>query len=200
MIARNIFFIFIIVACLSCKPTVDTPEALMKYVVTPEHGLVKENRVENIGIKVMYRPHDIILEQSLDEKQRSRKLVDSARNALHDYTYFVLKLDNDKKEVINRYAHSAQFQDAINYVSFEIGKDIRLIQENDTIPVFDFVSARAFGMAESTDVLVGFQTNILEKSGMCVFQFNDSFFGTGLNHFEFKISDIKSIPTLSLNL
>jgi hypothetical protein len=197
---RPIIFSLMASICINVacsKKEVETPQELMQYVANPENGLVKVTTEGDVTIEVFYRPHDIILQQRLDGVKVSQQRIDSIKTDILEYAYFAMKLKKADRSIVNAYANSDNFELASNYVSFQIGKDIRLIVDSDTIPVFDFISSQSFEASNSTDVLFVFKKNIIDINGSCVFQFDDNFFGSGLNRFEFNIADIKSIPSLS---
>ena len=167
--------------------------------MNPEHGLIQKVEKGNTVLEMYYKPKELIIAQELsthptdDEKKSLASTYDSL-------DYFVLRLSRNKQEIENSYASDpAQFTEVLSYLSYYIGSDLYMIQQQDTLPILDVVYARTFGAMDATNLMAVFNSNLAAKSGKTTVYFNDTRFGTGLNEFVFDTDKIKSIPTLKFN-
>lgn len=198
MIARLSIFSSLILL-IACNPAhVDSAEELVSYIQDPENGLVQEAVRGEMSFQLTYQPKDVFIQKTLHGMGGgfTPEDVDSLRRSLEEYDYFVFRLSNLHQEVLNSYVNTPRFEEVINYISFGIGEDIRLIQGQDTIPVFDFIHTRTYGMAEHTSLLLVFKSKLQAAEEDCIVQFDGHFFKTGMQTFPFQYSAITRIPTL----
>jgi hypothetical protein len=186
---------FLWVRCQSQKT--DSVEALLSYAVNSENGLVQSTDRDGTTMSLMYQPRDIAVAGNLRGRSTiNSEDVDSARKSIEEYDYFVLHLSKDDQEILNQYVNTPSFSDAVNYLSFGIRKDFRLVHGQDTVGLFDLMHTRTYGASHHTSLLLAFKSNLEHASEDCVVLFDDTFFGTGLQKFPFQISAIQHIPLL----
>jgi hypothetical protein len=194
-----VVLMLLLMAVSACRPgKVESTQELLAYANDPENGLLQEVQRGRISLRLAYHPKDIVVEQHLRDLQDfDGRRVDSIRQNLKEYDYFALQLSEDGHEILNSYVNTPQFNAAENYLSFDVGKDFRLIHGRDTIPTFDLIHTRTYGVSQHSIVLVAFKSQLeATADNTCVVQFNDTFFKTGLHDFEFSVSDIKHTPSL----
>jgi hypothetical protein len=200
-VKNTLFFLVVAVGLLACADnTVRTVDELRAYTLDKEHGLHIESEQKSVAIDVLYKPKDFVVFQEIEDRSFTTEQVDSVSQAFRHYDYFVLDLTRNGKEIVNSFADDpAMFQRAVNYFSYDVGKDIRLIVDHDTLPVADFIYARSYSIGKGASIQVGFKSELSAKSGKAHLQWLDMMCGSGLHNFEFNISDIKDTPKLLLN-
>ena len=180
----------------ACAPETISLDELKKYPMNPEHGLIQKVEKGNTVLEMYYKPKELIIAQELSAHPTDEERKSLART-YDSLDYFVLRLSRNGQEIENGYASDpAQFTDVLSYLSYYIGPDIYMIQQQDTVPILDAVYARTFGATDATNVMAVFKSKLTSHSGPTTIYFNDTRFGTGLNEFVFDSDRIKSIPTL----
>jgi hypothetical protein len=182
----------------SCQQTFSRKD-LLDYTFDAKNGLYKMEDNNGILIEVIYKPNQLIAEQEIKGRNLKKSQIDSIKNYFHDFDYFLLRLSRNKHEIENAYAQDpVKFIDVNNYLSFEIGKDVYLVNNEDTVRATDFIHTRTFGSSPSSDILFAFKCESSDRSGEINFIFNDTKFDTGLNEFAYANSDLKSVSSINL--
>ena len=196
---RPHLLLFSLLLLLGCKKTA-TRQELLAYTFEPNNGLCQKEERNSNTIEAIYRPSDLILFQQLNGSTWSSAQIDSLKTYYGRLDYFLLRLSRDGKEITISYAvDPSKFQQVNSYLGFEIGKDVFLVNQSDTIRVLDFIHTRTFGSSPSSDILFAFKSGLKSRSGKVKLVFNDQRFGLGLNEFTFNCSDIKSAPYIDFN-
>jgi hypothetical protein len=174
-------------------------QQLIDYTFDPSHGLHKRDTKGNITIEVVYRPSQLIAQQDVRGLTLSSNQVDSIYEYFSGIDYFLLRLSRDSDEIENAYAenHTA-FNEISNYLSHGIGENVFLLQGSDTLHATDFIRTQTHGASPSTDILFGFKPGLNDENGDFKFIFNDLRFHTGLNEFDFNISDLRTVSSIHL--
>jgi hypothetical protein len=196
----NFYLLMLILILTSCNTQSVSHQSLMTYVNDESNGLLKIIEHSDSKVKLCYTPHDLILAQEVKGSDYTESQIDSIRNKLAELDYFKLSLSQNGEDIINQYASNPTiFNKAVEYLSYNISKDLKLIHNHDTLNVLDVMYSSGFGLNKSSEVLMVFESSLSKKQGDVQILFNDEFFRTGLNQFEFKIDAIKSVPTLAIN-
>lgn len=184
-----------------CSAKTMSKDELSSYLHDESNGLLKKIRSKDVLLELVYRPNDLIVAQEIDEMDYTSGQIDSIKNRYQEYVYFILKLSRNGQEITNSFASDPQqFNRAIEYLSFEIGRDFQLVNETEKLAVEDFMHTRSFGASNANTVLLAFKSNLVSRSQDFSLLFEDTFFRTGMHQFDFEIDDLKSIPQLDFTL
>lgn len=165
---------------------------LLAYTMDVDNGLYKKDEKGGLRIEIVYRPSQLIAEQEVRGVKMNSDQVDSVFRFFQKTDYFLLRLSNNSHEIENSFAGDAnRFNEINNYLSFEIGGDVCLVQNNDTIRAVDFIRTRTLGASPSTDILFAFKPGLNYDYEDAKFVFDDGKFATGLTVFEFNMDDIQ---------
>jgi hypothetical protein len=176
-----------------------TRQELIDYTFDPTHGLYKRETRGNITIEVVYRPSQLIAEQDARGMNLTPDQADSINNYFSGIDYFLLRLSNNADEIENAYAQNrTKFNEISNYLSYRIADDVFLLQGSDTLHATDFIRTQTHGASPSTDILFGFRPGLNDKNGDFKFIFDDLKFNTGLNEFDFDLSDLRTASHIQL--
>jgi hypothetical protein len=193
---KHLVLFFIVLT--SCKQTVSTNQ-LLDYTLNPKNGLLKKEKKNGVVLQVLYKPNQLIVAQEIKGRNLRPSQIDSVQSYFNEFDYFLLRLSRNGKEIETGYAaDQVKFVQVNNYLSFEIGKNVSLVQDRDTIKVKDFIHTRTFGSSPSSDILFVFKSRLQERRGEVKFIFNDEMFNSGLSEFDFALSNIKSLPIINL--
>jgi hypothetical protein len=172
---------------------------LLNYALDPKNGLHQKEEKNGILVEVLYKPTQLIVAQEIKGQSLRLSQVDSIQRYFSEFDYFLLRLSRNGKEIETAFAgDQSKFNEANSYLSFEMAKDVRLIWERDTISTKDFIHTRTFGSSPSSDILFVFKSRLRDRNGSVKFIFDDRLFDSGRSEFDFAVSDIKSIPSITL--
>jgi hypothetical protein len=191
--------ILLALATIACSPGKVNKAELVEYIQNADNGLIKKISQGEIDLEMIYRPSALVVEQQIAGEQYSEAQIDSIRINFDQYDYFVLKISSSGEEISNRYAgDDLAFAKAIEHLSFGIGKDLRMQVGDKKIYVRDFIHARSFGSGNANTLLLAFESNLKQRDEDFTIEFEDSFFKTGTSRFNFRIADLKALPSLNL--
>lgn len=171
---------------------------LSTYISNENHGLSKSVLVNDIQVKVTYRPTDMIVAQELGSlSNTSQDRIDELRKRYQDHYYFIVSLSKAGKEILSTaQADPASFSELLQIISFRMGEKVNLTTANDTIAVSDYIYNRTFGMGGTTDILFVFDKSEIKEQQF--FQFNIEEFGLGIKRqvFHFDVDDLEGAPKI----
>lgn len=184
---------------LSCSERELSEQELKAYILNEKNGLHQQRIKNEVTIDVVYKPSELVWKNELTEIVDA-KAREELRMNFDSLNYFVLTFSRKGREIENVFvSNPAQFSSVINYLSFEMSKDVYQICESDTTHALDVIYTRTFGVSTGTSVMAVFKGNLKEQDSDVKIGFNDNMLGIGAVEFDFKSSDIKNIPPLILN-
>lgn len=194
-----LFSMLLLLVILSgCGRTHATREELKAYIFDEENGLHKKTESNGIELDIQVHPSDLIVAQEIEGMYYRPGQVDSIQRKLQDIQYFRFSLSRNGEEVINALALDEDvFKRGLDYLASGIGEDLKLIQDSDTTDAQGVMYLRGYGVAKASVLLIAFKKKLSQDDPVTVL-YNDSFFNTGLTRFNFRVSDLNSIPTLIL--
>jgi hypothetical protein len=126
--------------------------------------------------------------------------IDQIESQYDSLDYFILRLSKNGKEIENGFvSNSERFSNVVSYLSSSLAERVYLVLDRDTIPALDAMYARTFGATTATQVMLIFKSNLVHQDGNVKLVYDDNFFGTGLNEFQFDVKNIKRIPRLNFH-
>lgn len=194
-------YLSIVVGCSvmlwGCGNSRVTERNLRDYVSNEANGVHFEKKHKDIQIAVTYHPNDLVVKQQVEGWNYSPAQIDSVAQTYEPFDYFTLGFSENGREIVDGLAgDKPAFTKAINYLSYGIGPDIRMVHGRDTLFVEDFLYTRNFGGEAGSSLLLAFKSSLRTKSGQVQLIVDERQFGTGLSIFKFDIDDIRAIPPL----
>lgn len=189
--------LFAVLCMASCNGSyVHSKEELQAYVLNPDNRLVHEYTQGDLTVKIMYRPKDLVVQQQVTTGSLSE--IDSLRELLKDYEYFVVSISGSGKEVESYYMerNASRYGALTQYLSTGLADDISANVCGESIQVHEAHYVPHFGSSKSTSVLLVFKELYKGDRDDTAIVFSDSFFGLGTHEFSFDIDKIQKIPQL----
>ena len=185
-----------------CASRTMTSSELQQYVADEGHGLRKLVRKNGVSVELSYRPTDLIIAHNYQHEIRQAPAkVDSLKNALDQYIYFVLKLSRQGKEIEQSFLTSNTYEQASQYMNYELGQHIKLVNpvSKKATGVSDYLYARMYGSTGQSTALIAFEKEAIDDASSFYVELNDTQLGIGTYHFAFATEDLTSIPALTFN-
>lgn len=180
-------------SCNESVPVVNSPEELHAFVNDPTNGLKKEKEIGSVELTLSSRPNDLVVQQFLRGDKSAN--IDSLRNRLNQYLYFVLDISNEGKDVLSSQRGSASYMETLSNISFNLRKYIYLKSGKSESELIDFNFPRLYGMSTSTSVLLVFKAQEIKEEEFEIVV-DDLGLGIGRQRFQFDQKDIKNTPKL----
>src|SRR6185369_6976395 len=95
-------FLIISLITISCRKSEMNHNELTAFINNPSNNLSKENSIDQLKIKVVYKPNDFIIQRELISKEKfDSDMIDSLREKFGDYYYFNCSMTIDDADLIN---------------------------------------------------------------------------------------------------
>ena len=199
-ISGRIMPCLLLLVCLliySCRPEYLNKQELNSFILDESNGLLQEKQVGGIGVKVTYKPTDLLIAQHLGDNMESSE-IERLRAHYGQYVYFMLDLESGGQDIL--YAPTSGgsgFSEKLQTFAFRMTDYVNLTTSaSDTIPVADYAYNRTFGMAKNTSMMFVFNREQIENKDWISFNLNESGIGSGDQRFRFKTSNINNVPKL----
>lgn len=194
------FFSVLILACNTKKKEI-SPLEYVKYIEDSDNGLKITKEIGEVIYTLQYKPIDylIALEQKINfidkEVYRRRK------NELQGMEYFTLELfpKENNIEVLNIGAiDKNEYNERLQYASFDLQNDIYLINENDTLDCVLYHFEQKYGLGTSVNLLLGFEKNNKSSEDLTIVM-EDKILNNGLIKFLLLKENIIELPKMKFN-
>jgi len=171
------------------------PEKLIAYVDNEDNDFIKTKHIGEITYQAALRPVDYLL-----SKKRIQENNPSLRKeAFEDLQYFDLRIgvaDFHQEFIKYNLASGDDYQQQVNYCSFNMQKDIKLIDGKDTLNCVLFHYERTFDVVPYGHFTLGFEPIKSALVNTKVLLFSDQLFKNGMIKFTFSPKLLVNEPTL----
>ena len=184
---------------MGCKESLE-PRALAFFVENEKNGLVQFREVEDLELKVQYKPIDyqVVIEKrkeilSSDEVNAVRKELDGLL-----YFNFSFRLKNGES-TLKKLASGAEskYGGLIRYISVHMQDDFKLVAGEDTLNCVLYHFERNYGMLPFETVSIAFEALQDEETDLQLI-YDDRIFNIGRQQFTIKEESLYNLPSLKL--
>ncbi len=195
-----IYYLTIVVLFISCTGEVNREE-LLGYVADTDNGLIQEKLLNGITYKLTYKPSDLLVWQTVRQKEKIEEQELQQQRTNFDHLYFTLSVSAGGKEVLNAFGGDKQkFGQLVDQLAFGMQDLVTLTNSAaDTLQMMDAHFARTYGAARSSDVLLVFDKGLFHKNDQLKFTIEDFGLRTGRIIFRFETNDIINTPNIDFN-
>ena len=183
----------------SCSSMLE-PQEYLRWVESEDNGMFGIKTIENMEYRIHYKPHDYIALKSLLDNDISE--FDKKKEELGDLQYFTFQLKTvtgSNSPLKYNLQTENEYYDRIAYLSFGIQKDLKLIENGDTLNCVLAVFERNYNIAPVSTFSLAFETKLGQHEiHTKEFVFTDKVFKNGPIRIQIKEKDIKNIPELKI--
>ncbi|MCE2504359.1 MAG: hypothetical protein J4G05_09930 [Chlorobi bacterium] len=188
--------LFIISACSEHIP--DDPVEYQALLDDPESGMSKEKVVEDVRLQMQYMPPQFLAFKEAESRDEDYdKVLEHYQHGMS----FVLQVDMKEggQDIMGKDVQGYDdYRERVALLNFDIKNYVRL-ETTDTViePVLGTME-NTYGLARGRKLIVVFPgdpESILRGSDRFDIIFDDPLFGTGINRFSYRTSDILGAPT-----
>jgi hypothetical protein len=183
-----------------------SPESLqsieyVSWIENPENGLKQEKVIGDLSFTLQYKPLEFIALKALGPSAANAKGVQEARKEYEGMQYYTLTINN--KSGINdllKYEVSdmQEYQQRVSYFSFDMQRDLLLVEGEDSLKCRLFHYERVYGLAPYATFLLGFDLPAKKSGEVCdkVLVYRERVFETGMLKFRIKAENLNNVPEL----
>ncbi len=183
----NPFVIFILIFLLGGCQSNATKEELISYVSNPINGLKRMNDVSDLRFELQYKPLSLI---------HTKEMID---NDAERVQYYDLRISTktEGSDVTNFRDNSHEgVQSMLQYLSFGLKNDIKLVQGNDTLNTMLYHFERSYDMVPYRTFVLAFEDNGNNEDRKLII--DSPVLGADLVKIGIRGADISRIPELKL--
>lgn len=182
---------------LLTKNETKPPQKYIKWVEDKGNGLIEKKQIDNFMFTLQYIPKDYMMLKE-DPALSDSKLHEKSKE-LGDLQYFTFTISSvDEKDVMESgIVSQEEYQKRIEYFSFQMQNDLKLIDGNDTLECVLFNFERTFGIQPQCRFNLAFES--VRKSGEYkTMVFNDQVLGLGTVKLSLLTKNLENIPHLKI--
>jgi len=184
---------------ISCSSSL-SPSEYVKWVASEDNGLVKTKTIEEVSVKVQYKPLAYIIANEMRTNDIKSKVYKEREKELEGMQYYNVVLDiTDARNILNYKVSDMGGQQArIQYLSFGMQQDIYLEEDGKELPCKLFHFERTYNISKERTFLLAFEQNknTLAKNKTLVI--NSPMLGTGPIKVKFLAKDLKQLPMMKI--
>jgi len=173
---------------------------LTAFINNPSNNLSKENSIDQLKIKVVYKPNDFIIQRELISKEKfDSDMIDSLREKFGDYYYFNCSMTIDDADLINGSAGNRNyFSELSEKLNFGLVDCIRIISGSDTSVIDDYALPRLYEASKATDFMIVIKKTKITEDNFRI-EFNIPELNIVNSSLMFSKNIIEKVPRLKFN-
>jgi hypothetical protein len=174
------------------------PSEYVSWVRDPNNGLVKDKEMDELKFSVLFKPSEYIICQEERSEKISTALCAKKLDEMSELEYYDLKIElKDGQEEILKHdlSSSSQYGKRVEYCSFQMQKDIVMLNGSDSIQCAMLHFERAFDIAPYATFLLAFPKQKGKDENRTII-LHDKLFGKGILKFQFKGRELNNLPKL----
>jgi hypothetical protein len=181
----------------------------MFWIEDKDNGVRVEKTIGKINFSAQYKPYEYMAIMELKNAALTEEKIKETAAAYEGLQYFTFKITatDEQKELLKVGVQSEQeYFSRLEYFSFEMQKDFRLIEGKDTLPCGLYHFERVYGLAPYATVVLGFPLKKEEQDseGKKNYEdktlgYTDKVFGTGNVYMTIKGENLNQMPELVIN-
>lgn len=185
------------------------PIEYVKWVEDIDNGIKVKKTIGDFTFSVLYKPYEYIVAKELRISSISTETLKKKMNEIDELQYFTFRIeaDNANTELLRiNLASENEYNSRIEYFSFNMQKDLKLIDGKDTLDCVLFHFERVYNIAPYATFVLGFPLVDSKKKkedkqvlNNKVFIYDDKVFGTGKIYLTIKAENSNNIPQLITN-
>lgn len=183
----------------SCSSSL-SPSEYVKWVADEDNGLVKTKSIEEISVKVQYKPLPYIIASEMRTNDIESQAYKTREKELEGMQYYNLVLDiTDARNILNYKVSDMGGQQArIQYLSFGMQQDIYLEEDGKELPCKLFHFERNYNITKERTFLLAFEQNKNTETKDKTLVINSPVLNTGPIKVKFLAKDLAQLPTMKI--
>ncbi|WMX17578.1 hypothetical protein [Aureispira sp. CCB-E] len=177
------------------------PSDYVAWVNDSNNGLLKKKSIHPLEVELLYKPIPYIIANEQRSNTIDEGIYQKRMKDLKELQYYTLKLGILGGEFnVSNYevSDNATQQERLNYLSFAMQKDIKLVEGKDTLNCALYHFERSYDITPYRTFVLAFQQKEINKGKDKTLILDLAYFKTGPIKLNFKGADLVRIPNLKL--
>jgi hypothetical protein len=183
------------------------PVEYVQWIENTDNGLLVKKVLNKYTFELQYKSLDYVVLKDNFGKIFTGKEIKESESEIEDMQYFTFRISDEKGGDLLRDDITAvdQFSSRLAYFSNGMQKDMKLIENDDTLSCLLFHFERTYGVDPRSTFVLGFPLGKKDGKGGApaeadkVFLFDDHELGVGSVYITVTASKINEVPFLKLN-
>lgn len=170
------------------------------WVNNKENKLLKVKEISDINYQMSFTTKECLAYQELKDEEYTKEKFAETTKHYEGMTYFNFKIEVEEGagELLKyKLASPQQYNSRITYMSFEMQKDICLVQGKDTLYPGLYHFERIFSIAPYATVLMAFDNKKFNTDEEFTIVYNDRLFNKGLIKYNYSSKQLIDLPNIS---
>lgn len=178
-----------------------TPSQYVKYIGDVKNGLHQIKKVGDWEFDVQYNSCAYIVANELRSNDLKVNDFNEHMKNLEGLHHFNLKIGTVNREDVAKFGISSPSEEyeRLYYFSFLMGKDIKLVEGNDTLSCSAFHFERTFDLSHQKSFVLAFEDKHKQEVKEKTLIIDSPIFATGPVKINFSEKNIKNIPNIKLS-
>jgi len=176
------------------------PTEYLQWSENPENGMIAEKTIDDLSFSAFYKTPEYLVLKEFGNGEITKPEFDKKIKDYEGMQYFSFKIQDikDEKELLRKGLKSEQeYYSRIEYFSFKMQKDFKLIEGTDTLNCLLFHFERSYGLAPNAVFTMGFEPGKNKTSTKSIL-YQDNVFNVGNIYLTIKDKDLVKLPNLSI--
>lgn len=184
---------------LSCGTEVLQPGDYISWMETEDNGFIKSKTIENLEYKIQYKPTTYV---AVKNAKGDADVFSKEMKELGDLQYFTFQikaLTGQQSPLKYNLRTEEEYYERIKYFSFDIQRDLKIIEGNDTLNCVLSLFERTYNISPTSTFSLAFEkSKSTEVEFDKEFLYRDRVFNAGPIRLQIEEEDIKDIPELKI--
>lgn len=175
-------------------------DEFVSFIADKENELTKNKEINDLNFQLSYMPKEYMAYLEVKNTEFTKEQLNEAINHYKNMTYFNfrLRLVKGQGELLKyNLVSPQQYEARIKYMSFEMQKDICLVQDNDTLYPGMFHFERIFEVAPYATVMMAFDNEKFDIKKEFTIVYNDKLFNKGFIKYNYKQNQLIDLPNIT---
>lgn len=175
-------------------------EQFVKWATDKENKLVRDKKISEINYQLAYLPMESMAYIELKNQDITKEKFEETKKHYEDMSYFKFRIEliGGSGELLKYNLGSAQqYNDRISYMSFQMQKDVFLVQGQDTLSPGLFEFERIFEIAPYATVMFAFDKKKFKPENGFTIVYNDRLFKKGYIKYNYRPKQLIDLPNIS---
>lgn len=183
------------------KNPIQTAKEYCKWFEEKDNNQIIEKEMSTLNYKALFVSAEYLAMKEIEtldsDTSEIRKKIDNYSEL--QYVVFRIKKNDFNGELLKfQLKSSDEYQNRINYCSFNIQKDFNLIEGKDTLNCCISQFERTYGITPFISFILGFPKTEANQASNKTLVFNDMLFGNGIINLTYHKENFNKLPQLKL--
>jgi hypothetical protein len=171
-----------------------------EWAADKKNYLIRDKELSDIKYQLSFMPKECLAYRELKNAEYSKEQFEEAKKHYEGMSYFNFRMeviDGTGELLKHRLSSANEYNNRINYLAFEMQKDIFLVQGKDTLYPGLYHFERVFEAAPYTTIMLAFDNLKFNPEKEFTVVCNDKLFNKGYIKYNYRTNQIIDLPNIT---